>query len=321
VGIRYLLKNTGEVSVEHSRVVATDKNVSNLYVEYDDSLPVTCRKVQVNNDGTYAELVADSVTYNGEFWVSSVSIPTDICYLVIEVLRDGNVVDYVVNRVGEPDLKVFYTNSEEDGTNTIPYEQYSSTGMLLDSGDATHLVRGIYYINPVNQFESLLKFNGSTSKVLKLPYIVVPLTGGGDGVVGDGLFLDTGFSTYGFIGNRNSYFNLNAGMWIDDENSIAKASDLAKAIASRYGLEWDDKTSPTHIYKYVNYLRTYDEENGVFRLYAPSITPETNAANFDLVEIDELGNTFVKGISMLLLQDLETIPEGSSGAIVDFRTP
>ena len=70
---------------------------------------------------------------------------------------------------------------------------------------------------------------------------------------------------------------------------------------------------------YIKYFRTYDEENGVFRLYAPSITPSDNAANFELIQKDELDNTFIKGVSMLLIQDLETVTDGSVGVYIPFR--
>ena len=74
------------------------------------------------------------------------------------------------------------------------------------------------------------------------------------------------------------------------------------------------------IYNYIKYLRTYDEELKVFRLYAPSITPESNAANFPLIVEDEEGNTMIRGISILLAQDLGVASDGSTGTYIDFRT-
>lgn len=304
--------------MEHSRIVTVDKGTSNLYIDYDDSLPITYSKLKIKTDGSVETLASDDLLFKNEFWISTVTIPEEDCYLVLVIKRDGKTIDYVVNRVGEPELKIFYTDSEIIESVEITYEQYSKVGVLLTNGFLTYITEGIFYFSPVNQFESFIRFNGSVSKVLKLPYVIVSVGGSGQ-IVGDELFLDTGFSTYGFLGNKNSYFDLDSGKWIDDANSIAKASDLAKAVAYSYNLEWDDRASDDHIYKCISYLRTYDEEAGVFRLYAPAITPESNAANFDLITEDELGNMFVKGISMLLTRELETIEEGSVGARIPFK--
>ena len=67
-------------------------------------------------------------------------------------------------------------------------------------------------------------------------------------------------------------------------------------------------------------MRTYDEELKVFKLYAPSITPESNAANFPLIVEDEEGNTVIRGISILLAKDLGVASDGSTGTYIDFRT-
>ena len=103
------------------------------------------------------------------------------------------------------------------------------------------------------------------------------------------------------------------------KSKIARAEDLAKAVSVNYNLEWSDRTMSNHIYNYIKYFRSYDEEAKVFRLYAPSITPSTNPANFELIQEDELGNIFIKGISMLVVQDLETVTDGSVGVYIPFR--
>lgn len=311
--------------MQHSRIL--EKNAkSNLYVQYDDSLPISFRKIQVNNDGSFIELIADTITYNNVFWVSSVQMPNEDCYIILVIYRDDKIIDYVVLRNGVPDLKVFYTDYKYVDTDIVEYKQYSKSGDILDIGNIIYLDLGVGYFKPINEFESLIEFikNNNTlesvSSILKLPYLAVKIEQGtGSGYTSNGLFVDTGFSNYGFIGEKNSYFDLDLGEWILDSLRTAKAEDLAKAVAFKYNLEWVDRTSPLHIYNYIKYFRTYDEENGRFLLYAPSITPSSDINNFDLISTDELGNTFILGISMLLIQDLETVGEGSVGVYIPFK--
>lgn len=318
--------------MEHSRLLERNA-VSNLYLEYDNSLPVSYKKIQINNDGTTNELVPDTLEYNNLFWTSAVKMPNDDCYICLVVYRNNLIIDYIVVRCGVPNLKVFYTNVKYYNyiqgllpTETVMYpvfEQYNKMGQLLESGNLIHLDYGICYFVPTNEFESLIKIHNwkldnYNSSVLKLPYIKVDI-GSGSGYSSNGLFVDTGFSNYGFIGEKYSYFDLNSGTWIVDSNKTAKAEDLAKAVAHKYGLEWDNRTSPTHVYNYIKYFRTYDEENKRFLLYAPAITPNTDINNFELIQEDELGNTFILGISMLLVQDLETVGDGSTGVYIPFK--
>ena len=112
-------------------------------------------------------------------------------------------------------LKIFYTN--KNYTNSILYEQYNKAGELLEQGTVTNIGFGIGYFVPINEFESLVKFidgTNVTSGVLKLPYMIVDNIGGFNS---NGLFLDTGFSNFGFTGNKHSYFDLEQGVWINDE--------------------------------------------------------------------------------------------------------
>lgn len=307
--------------MEHTRLLQKN-TTSTLYIEFDDSLPVSYKKIQVNNDGSFVELPQDNLTYNNVFWVSNVQIPNEDCYLIIIVYRNNIINDYIVIRSGVPTLKIFYTNQKYIQTDTIYYEQYNKSGVMLETDYINYLSYGIGYFTPVNEFESLIKFyNGidTISSVLKLPYIEVQIGSGGNGYTSDGLFVDTGFSNYGFIGEKNSYFDLISGTWVKDLNRTAKAEDLAKAVAWKYNLEWDNRTSPLHVYNYIKYFRTYDEENKRFLLYAPAITPSTDINNFELIQLDELGNTFILGVSMLLIQDLETVSDSSVGVYIPFK--
>lgn len=220
-----------------------------------------------------------------------------------------------VIRIGEPPKMMILKD-----TQSRTFNQYDQGGSLLDSIVSEEIGFGYYRVKPTTLGKGYFELDG-----LKQPYdfsyIVEVIDPGttGSGISADQLFLDTGLTTYGFIGDKNSYFDLLTGEWVQDINSIAKAEDLAKAITFKYGLEWNDRTAPNHIYNYVKYFRTYNEELKRFLLYAPSITPGSDINNFDLITEDELGNTYVKGVSMLLVQDLETILEGSSGVIVPFK--
>ena len=306
--------------MEHSRLLQKN-STSTLYVEYDNSLPITYRKLKFTD--VIEEMIPESIEYNNVFWVSNVVLPNEDCYIILLVYRNNKIIDYIILRCGVPPLKVFYTNVNYKSSDNIYYEQYSKSGTLLSSDSINFLESGVGYFVPKNEFESLIKIylnSEVTSSVLKLPYIETIIdTTPGSGYSSNGLFVDTGFSNYGFIGEKHSYFDLDSGKWVNDPTRVAKAEDLAKAVAFKYNLEWEDRANPLHIYNYIKYFRTYDEENGVFRLYAPSITPTDNAANFELIQKDELDNTFIKGVSMLLIQDLETVIDGSVGVYIPFR--
>lgn len=305
--------------MEHSRLLQKN-STSTLYVEYDDSLPISYRKLKFTD--VIEEMIPENIDYNDVFWVSNVILPNEDCYVILIIYRDNEIIDYVVLRCGVPPLKVFYTDKNYKETDNVYYEQYNKLGNLLSTDYLNYLESGIGYFIPENEFESLIKIYNKTvsSSILKLPYIETKIeTTPGSGYSSNGLFVDTGFSNYGFIGEKFSYFDLDKGVWVNDLNRIARAEDLAKAISFKYNLEWFDRANPKHIYNYIKYFRTYDEESGVFRLYAPSITPSDNTANFELIQEDEFGNIFIKGVSMLLIQDLETAHDGSVGVYIPFK--
>ncbi len=305
--------------MEHSRLL--EKNsISTLYVEYNNDLPVTYRKLKFTD--TIEEMVPNNISYNDVFWVSDVTLPNEDCYILLIIYRDNKIIDYVILRCGVPPLKFFYTDKNYKETDNVYYEQYNKLGNLLSTDYLNYLESGIGYFIPENEFESLIKIYNKTvsSSILKLPYIETKIEiTPGSGYSSNGLFVDTGFSNYGFIGEKFSYFDLDKGVWVNDLNRVARAEDLAKAISFKYDLEWFDRANPKHIYNYIKYFRTYDEESGVFRLYAPSITPSDNTANFELIQEDEFGNIFIKGVSMLLIQDLETAYDGSVGVYIPFK--
>lgn len=69
--------------MEHTRILEKNSK-SNLYIDYDNSLPLLFRKIKINNDGSFEELVPDTLTYNNVFWVSSIQIPNEDYYFYIQ---------------------------------------------------------------------------------------------------------------------------------------------------------------------------------------------------------------------------------------------
>jgi len=253
----------------------------------------------------------DSVTPEaiGDYYKATISVPDEDCFILV-------VQDEIagITRVGDPEvLVIIYTGETGD---TLNYKQYDMDGSELDSGTATEIDEGFYYIEPESLDLSYFDIEG-VLKTLNVPYKVVNCTEGGDGVSATKNFVNVGFNTIGFLGNRHSYFDLDQGKWINDDDVEAKASDLAKAVCHKYDLVWDDKDDEKWIGNYVKYLRSYTENDGKVRYYKVAVTPETNDANFDLMQTDEGGNLVVKGVSLLILQSLESIND-TDGVIIPF---
>ena len=245
--------------------------------------------------------------FNG---VSSIVNYDEDVYLFVE---QGKYFDVI--RIGKPPAMMVLKD-----TQSRRFNQYDTIGNLTGFIDSVSIGQGYWKVVPLVIGRGYFELDGYIQP-FDFGYDVneQPVnTEGGISAVGN--FIDTGYAEFGFLGNKHSYFDMGLGAWVDDVNVVAKASDLAKAVAYRYNLEWADQSAPTHIYNYVKYLRTYDEELKVFRLYAPSITPESNPANFPLILEDEEGNTMIRGISILLAQDLDTASDGSVGTYIDFRT-
>ena len=88
--------------MQHSRIL--NKNaISTLYIDYDDSIPVSIKKLQITD--SVIELVPDELTYNGKFWTSNIKIPNEDCYIAIVVYRNNEIIDQVIVRSGVPSLK------------------------------------------------------------------------------------------------------------------------------------------------------------------------------------------------------------------------
>jgi hypothetical protein len=190
-------------------------------------------------------------------------------------------------------------------------------GEELKNDDMLEAGEGFYYIEPEVE-PSIGVFDNALIATLTTPYVIVNVSGNGDGAGIDKNFINVGFNMLGFGGNPHSYFDLDAGQWKTSDDVDAKASDLAKAVCSKYDLVWDDEDDDKWIGNYLKYIRSYEENAGKIRYYKVAVTPEDNDANFSLVQIDEDGNTNIKGVSLLLLQSLETV-DGTDGAIMTFK--
>jgi hypothetical protein len=201
--------------------------------------------------------------------------------------------------------------------------RYPITHIEITNDIVTEIYSGMYYYILTQEFSSILEINGRRD-YLKLPYILLSNTSGPLGT-SPGNFLDASssygigsYATVGFSGSRNSYFEFNIGEWVEDVNSNAKAADLAKAVAYKYGLSYTDLAASNHINKYIKYIQSYSEELGQFIVYIPGITPESDINNFDLIVTDELGNHYIRGLQILLLQPLTTVADGSEGIIFPY---
>lgn len=242
-----------------------------------------------------------------------IQAPNKDVYLL---LRWGDFFDVI--RVGEPDIIVFLTST--DPSITYNYSHVKIDGTEISSGTFIPLSNGFFYHKPLSLEFSYFIVNGTGLSVLDVPYNVITVSGGGNNqLVINGNFIDVGYAEFGYLGERNAYFDLNLGQWISDNTRIAKAEDLAKAVAFKYNLNFYDRTASNWIGNYIAYLRTYDEEAKQFRLYVPSITPENNVNNFELYSTDEFGNPFLRGVSILIKSGIEQTNDGSIGLIVPYR--
>ena len=187
-----------------------------------------------------------------------------------------------VLRIGKPPEAMILKDTE-----SRRFNQYDTAGNLTGFIDSTEIGNGYWKVVPLVIGKGYFELDGY-EQPFDFGYEMKSdpnSTDGGISAIGN--FIDTGYAEFGFLGDKHSYFDMVLGEWVRDDNVTAKASDLAKAVAYKYGLEWSDKTAPNHIYNYIKFLRTYDEEETKFRLYAPAVTPESNAANFDLITEDE----------------------------------
>jgi len=263
------------------------------------------------------ELEFPAVETIGEYYRIKVNTENSDYFLFLlwgdacEILRVGN----------PPPLVIGYLGQEGQ---TINYRQISVTdGTQLDQGQFVEIGHGFYYVSPASQDLSFYDIENVGLITLKLPYTCgdTGQGGGGGGVLlADENFFDVGYATFGFQGNKYSYFDMATGQWVQDptKTRLARASDLAKAVCYRYNLVWNDPSDPNWIRNYIKYMQCFDEERGMFLSYIPSVTPEDNYNNFALIVEDELGKQYIRGIQMRILQGIETIGD-SVGIIITYR--
>ena len=305
----------------HSHIIEKNKTrtiwVSNLVA----TNTVDFEAYQLLEDLTYPSFPITSPAYqDNQIATSSITTPSEDCYLLIKSYLNTKLFSVEVLRIGEPTLKLFIY-SEQDESSTM-FKQYSKEGLLLVEDYVAPIGSSGFYMAPiVNQFDSLFEFKGKR-ELLKLPYVVVSTSGGSNGLVlADANFVDssTFYATVGFTGDPNSYFDQNNNEWVSSTMVKARASDLSKAIAFKYNLSLIDPLAANFIGNYIGYFRIYDEEAGKFLVYVPGITPDSNTNNFELIVLDELNMNYVRGIQILLKDKLVTTPDGSEGIVIPFN--
>lgn len=297
--------------MQHSEIRAKSESVP-LFVK-TDSANNDCLIFKLAENSTFTQIsyTADIINIYANVFKTILDLPNEDCLLCILFKAEP-----IFIRVGEPTIKLLYY-ANQTGL-TLPYVQYLSNGALADEGELVELGQGFYSYKPTDLSLSIVEIDNHPF-IVKVPYIITTVIQSGDGHFSSSYFADTGYNFFGFLGETNSYFDAGQSKWINDTARIASASDLGKAITDRYSLVWSDNLDPDWIGNYIKYIRTYNEETKRFMVYTPSITPEDNVNNFALTTIDELDNHVIRGVQILLIQDLETVPEGSSGTIIDFR--
>jgi len=298
--------------MQHSEIRSKLETVSLFSKTVSLNTDCLVYKLAEDNSFTQVPYTPDIINIYGDVYKTDITLPDEDCLLCILFKEQP-----IFIRVGEPTVRFLYYSGL--AAETIAYSQFLSNGLQVGTGNLSELGFGFYQFTPSDLSLSIIEVNDHPF-IVKVPYLVTnvapPSTGGHQA---DGYFADTGYNFFGFLGETNSYFDLGQGKWVNDPTRTAKASDIGRAVADRYTLEWTDNTLPNWIGNYVKYIRTYNEETKRFMVYTPSITPEDNINNFDLTTVDELDNHVVRGVQILLIQDLETIVEGSVGTIIDFR--
>lgn len=245
--------------------------------------------------------------------IKSIINESEDCYIIFE---QGNTFDVI--RIGAPEAVMILKDSE-----SRTFREYDINNNLINSSSSLSIGHGYYIVSSINPVRKGFFENSGLRLPFDFNYLLPkePVSNT-DGYNSDGVFTDVGFATFGYIGKRFSKFDLEAGVWVDS-NTAAKASDIAMAVCKKYNLEWYDNTQENYIQNYIRYFRSYDEENGVFRVYAPGDmfvggTPIDNPNNFELIREDEFENTYISGVDMLSLKDLETAPDGSKGILIPY---
>lgn len=261
--------------------------------------------------GGLSTITPPTPSQNGQYYYLSIDAPNEDCFIFVK----WGVVNEIL-RIGDPDILLIGLATEG---NTYNYIHTGFDGTEIESNTMTEIGNGYFYVEPTSLIKSFFDIGGLLV-TLSVPYKILNVATSPSGV-SDENFINTGYNMFAYSGNRHSYFDLSSGSWIDDQSKEAKASDLAKAVCYKYGLVWSDRNDPLWIGNYIKYLRTYYEnaDQKVFKLYAPSVTPENNSNNFNLNQTDENGNLYLRGVSILLIQDLDTGDDGSGGSIVPFR--
>jgi hypothetical protein len=301
--------------MQHSAMVGRNEPVEVFSYTPEEVPYVSVHKVA--DDGSFSEVHDVFVVQDlgGDYYKFILATPDEDCYLCVLF---GGFPTFL--RVGDPAVRVLHHG--RPGLPVSARQLSAADGSLIGEGPFQELGQGFYTYVPPSEDLSIIQVtdeNGVEPYVLRLPYFTETPPPTGTEYRARMNFLRTGYNTFAFLGHEMSRFDLGAGRWVSSDDG-ARAADLAKAVASRYGLVWGDSSSPDWIGNFIRYLRTYDETVSRFRVYFPATTPEGNVNNFPLVVRDPLGNVQLRGIQMLLSQPLEALPgDVITGAIFDFH--
>jgi hypothetical protein len=167
--------------------------------------------------------------------------------LIREIVRVGDPDVLVIGRAGDTGLQIYYKHIN------------ATDGSVIDEGYFTEIGYNYYYIQPKELTKSFFDIEDTGLVTLVVPYKIVnvseTLTTGD--IYADQNFIDVGYAEFGFLGDEFSYFDYENGIWVHDDAQMirARASDLARAIAYKYGLVWDDRTDVNWIGNFIAYLK------------------------------------------------------------------
>ena len=296
------------------RGINFQKKKSSFKIMHKGKDPLQCW-TYTTDTGLLGTLVPNTQNIIDDWYVVTIDTENEDYWFLY---KWGDVRDVIM--VGAAEVLVWYLYEIEN--RNIPFKQLAvADGTELKNEFLTELKYGFYYGEPAIE-KSICIIDDSTYGTLSIPYITIncnSLVGGnGEDVNTDAYFSNVGYNLFGFLGEKHSYFNLDLGIWVEDQAITARASDIGKAICHKYDLVWDDRSHRKWIGNYVKYIRSYDENIKRFRLFKCGITPLTNEANFELHTLDEAGNYVVRGISLLLIKSLETI-DSTDGAMIHFK--
>lgn len=314
--------------MEHSAIIKKGYPVTVFsYTEVTDP-DIEVYKLAEDNSFTTVNDIFTVLQLQTNYYKTTFNTPDEDCFLCMNF---GGYPTFI--RVGEPSVKLLHYSGQT--SENISFKQINpDNGMNITTGQMIEAGNGFYHATPLNTSFSILEIQNEDGfvdpNVLKLPYTTTSTStsgaSGGPGYTAVENFLNTGYNTIAFLGNEYSEYDYDNGRWIESVRRV-KSADMAKAVCYKYNKEWSltvpralaATLQPEWIGNYIKYIKTQDENQGRSISYIPAVTPDSHAYNFDVVTEDELGNTQLKGLMIMLNQPMETLGTGEDGIIFNFR--